>query len=339
MPGAKVVHRVLAILASTTIAATLTLAAQAGGKKLVFAVFWSGCEEACRGFQDYTAEKKLDFEIVIRNAGRDRSKLKIILNEARAAKADLITSWGTSATVGIAGTLADVKNGQFNNDIAHVFMVVADPVGAGIIESLDRTGRKNITGTFNRVPEAVNIHTIRSYLPAFRRLGLLYNTNEPNSVLKYREIADLAKQLGFELVAREMPLGANGRPTPSDIPGKIAELKDKDVDFIYLGSSSFLDVNRDLFTGSAVDMGIPVLSPYERLVQNSQALISISARYYDVGRLAAQQAEKILVGGQTPGDIPVARMTDFAYVVNMAVARKLSLFPPVEILQIAETVK
>jgi hypothetical protein len=30
-------------------------------------------------------------------------------------------------------------------------------------------------------------------------------------------------------------------------------------------------------------------------------------------------------------------VTDFAYVVNMAVARKLNIFPPIEILQIAET--
>ena len=39
-----------------------------------------------------------------------------------------------------------------------------------------------------------------------------------------------------------------------------------------------------------------------------------------------------------PGDIPVARMTQFAYVINMEVARKLNLYPPVRILQFAETV-
>jgi hypothetical protein len=33
----------------------------------------------------------------------------------------------------------------------------------------------------NRVPESVNIETIRAYNPNFKRLGLLYNTNEDNS--------------------------------------------------------------------------------------------------------------------------------------------------------------
>jgi putative ABC transport system substrate-binding protein len=74
------------------------------------------------------------------------------------------------------------------------------------------------------------------------------------------------------------------------------------------------------------------------LVRESQALISVAARYYDVGRLAGGQAEKILVGGVAPGDLPVVRMTDFAVVINMDVARKLKLFPPLDLLQIAETV-
>ena len=39
-----------------------------------------------------------------------------------------------------------------------------------------------------------------------------------------------------------------------------------------------------------------------------------------------------------PGDLPIKRVTDFAYVVNMDVARKLNIFPPVEILQVAETI-
>jgi putative ABC transport system substrate-binding protein len=260
------------------------------------------------------------------------------LAEARAEKADLILTWGTSVTRGIAGTLADIADPAFNHDIPQVFTVVADPIGAGVVESLEHTGRANVTGTFNRVPESVNIETIRTYLPSFRRLGLLYNTNEKNSVLKHTEITALSAEMGFELTALALPLGDDGKPRIEDIAPKMTELKAAGVDFIYLGSSSFLDANRDDFTSAAVDNGIPVLSPYERLVRDSQALISVAARYFDVGRLAATQAEKILVGGATPGDLPVARMTDFAFVINMSVAKKLKLFPPLELLQIAETV-
>jgi putative ABC transport system substrate-binding protein len=319
------------------LAACLASTAAAAPYKILIAT-WRSCEEACQGFQDYFNEQGLDVEFILRDAGRDRTLLPGFLAEARVEKVDLILTWGTSVTRGLAGTLADLGNPAFNHDIPQVFTVVADPIGAGVVESLEHTGRANLTGTFNRVPESVNIETIRTYLPGFRRLGLLYNTNEENSVLKHAEIAALSQEMGFELTALAMPLGDDGKPRIEDIAPKMAELKAAGVDFLYLGSSSFLDANRDAFTSAAVDNGIPVLSPYERLVRDSQALISVAARYFDVGRLAATQAEKILVGGATPGDLPVARMTDFAFVINMSVAKKLELFPPLELLQIAETV-
>ncbi len=118
----------------------------------------------------------------------------------------------------------------------------------------------------------------------------------------------------------------------------MAELEAAEVDFIYLGSSSFLDVHRDIFTQSAVDHGIPVLSPYERLVRDSHALLSIAARYQDVGKIAGRQMKSILIDGKMPGDLPVLSVDQYAYVINMTTARKLNMFPSVEILQIAETV-
>ena len=307
--------------------------------KTIYAVFWNGCEHLCRGFQSYIKDKHIDAEVLIRDAMADKSRLPGFLEEARALEVDLILSWGTSVTLGLAGTVDDTDNPRFNNDIAQIFTVVSDPVGARIINSMEATGRANISGTFNRVPETVNITTMRTYLPGFKRLGLLYNTNEPNSVIKFEELSKLAGEMNFELVAVKMGLDASGAPRVEDIPAMMKTLKQKGVDFIYLGSSSFLNKNADLFTGSAVELGIPVLSPYERMVRNSQALLSIAARYYDIGRLAGEQARKILVDGALPGDLPVVRMTEFAYVVNMTVARKLDLFPSVEILQVAETVQ
>lgn len=304
----------------------------------VLIVTWRGCEEACQGFQDYLNEKGLKVDFHIRDANRDESALSGFLAEARAMEADLILSWGTSVTRGIAGTLDDLDNPAFNHDIPQVFMIVADPVGANIVESLEETGRANVTGTYNRVPEAVNIETIRTYDPAFRRLGLLYNPDEKNSEQKHTEMSELSEIMGFELTGLPLPLHEDGKPGPEDIVPKVAELKANGVDFIYVGSSSFLRAHRDVFTGAAVESGIPILSPYEEMVRESQALMSVAARYYDVGRLAGAQAEKILVGGSKPGDLPIAHMTDFAVVINMEVARKLKRFPPMDLLQIAETV-
>jgi putative tryptophan/tyrosine transport system substrate-binding protein len=202
----------LAVCAGSTMAADF---------KVMIAT-WRGCEEACQGFKDYLEEKGLRVEFLERDANQREEVLPDVLAEARRAEVDLILSWGTSVTEGIAGTLASRDDPAFNNDIPQVFMIVADPVGSGIVESLDRTGRHNITGTFNRMPEQVIVHTIRNYLPQFRRLGLLYNANERNSVLKRDELAQLSQEMDFELVAQELPLDAEGLPRVDDIAPAVA---------------------------------------------------------------------------------------------------------------------
>ena len=93
-----------------------------------------------------------------------------------------------------------------------------------------------------------------------------------------------------------------------------------------------------MFTEAAIKHRLPVLAPYESMVRQSQALLSIAAREEDVGRLGVKQALAILVDGKKPGDLPVAFIKDFAYVVNMRTAKAIDRFPPVAIMQIAETV-
>src|SRR3546814_17531866 len=120
-----------------------------------------------------------------------------------------------------------------------VFMIVADPVGASIVESLEHTGRPNLTGTYNRVPAAVNIETIRAYLPRFKRLGLLYNSDEKNSVLKRDELAALTDELDFDLIAREIQLGDDGEPRAEETAPRVAALNE-DRERVVLGKQVFV---------------------------------------------------------------------------------------------------
>lgn len=321
-----------ALLAIGLLAAGATTAAAADITIMV--ATWRGCEEACEGFRDEIAGSGLDAEIVLRDADRDAARIPAFASEARERQVDLVLTWGTTVSVGFAQALADADGAA----IPQVFTVVADPVGAGLVESLENSGRPNITGTYNRVPEAVNIDTIRAYMPGFSRLGLIYNENEPNSALKRDELAELAGALGFELVARALPLGDDGKPRPEDLAAEAAALKAAGVEFVYLGSSSFLRAHGRELAEATRAAGLPLLSPYEEMVRSGEALISVAARYHDVGRLAAQQALRILRDGASAGELPVARVTGFAVVINLGVARALGRFPPIGLLQVAETV-
>jgi putative ABC transport system substrate-binding protein len=312
--------------------------AEAATKKVMMIV-WVGCEDICKGMQDYIRDNKIDAEVIVRDAAQDKSKLPGFVAEARAMHADLVITWGTKVTLSVVGTLADKDKSEFLNDIPVVFTTVADPVGTKIIESYEATGRANVTGTRNRVPEAMNIKSIRRYLPGFDHLGVLYDTSEPNSVRKVEELKGLTDKLKFKLDAVALDANADGTPRVESIKPKMDTLKAAGVQFIYLGSSTFLEKQQEVFTGAAVDDGLPMLVPYEHMVSESQALISVAARDYDVGKLAARQAAYILVDGKKPGDLPVLAIEEFAYRVNMKVAKKLNLYPPVEFLQFVEKVE
>jgi putative ABC transport system substrate-binding protein len=318
--------------------AALASVAQADNRKQIFGVFYEGCENVCEGFKAAITESGFAADVTIIDLAQDKSRLPAAVAQARDMPADLVLTFGTNGTLGVIGTLDDVGNPLYLHEIPVVFVKVADPFGTRIAESFDGSGRANVAGTFNRVPEAVNIEIIRQYDPTFNKLGLLYNSNERNSVITAEELKKLAPTLGVELVSLEIDPGNDGVPDVARILERMAELRDQGVGWVYLGSSSFLNVNGELFTKTAVENGIAIVSPYEPLVRNHQALLSIAARLEDVGRLAAEQALRILRDGATPGDLPIVRATDFAYVVNMDVARKLGRFPPFAFLQVAEAV-
>ncbi|MCA0043161.1 ABC transporter substrate-binding protein [Celeribacter litoreus] len=324
-------------LAAMALALFATQAA-AEEKHVLFAT-WRGCEEACQGVLDYLNEVDPNIQVTVRDAARDKEQLEGIVPEARASSVDAIISWGTSVTLATAGTLAQRNDAAKNTDIPQVFMIVADPVGSGIVESLEATGRPNLTGTYNRVPETVTVNTLRRIVPDFGTLGLLYNPNETNSVVKRDELAALLPEMGIDFVDIGFELTEAGLPKVEDIGELVRRLKHNGADALYVGSSSFLRSNAAILGSAAKSAELPVISSYEEMVRDGNALISVAARYYDVGQLAGQQVAAILIDGQDPGSLPVAKMEEFALTVNLSFAGEIGVWPPVDLLEFADVVK
>lgn len=303
----------------------------------IYMVVWRGCEDACKGFQDYFRDRNIPVNFTIRNAERDKKRLPGFVNEAKKMDVDLVVTWGTSVTRGIVGRIGKADPAVHVTDIPVVFMIVADPVGAKIIASYASSGRLNITGTRNRVPEKVLMKAVQAYRK-FNRIGLIYNTNELNGRLKAKEIRSVAEQMGIEVVELKLDLNEQGKPIVESIPKKVAEAKEMGVDFIYVGSSSFLMANRDLFTNTAIEHGLPLAAPYEAMAAKSNGLLVVASRYYNVGQLAGYQAEQVLVKGIAPIDIPIRGLDRFSYIINMETARRLKFYPPLSVLRYAEVI-
>ncbi|WP_261843138.1 ABC transporter substrate-binding protein [Aliamphritea ceti] len=303
----------------------------------VYMVVWRGCEEACQGFKQYIADNRLPVELTIRDAAKNKSSLPGFIDEARQRQPDLVVTWGTSVSKAIIGPANGVDAQQYLQNIPLLFMIVADPVGAGIIKSYAKSGRPLVTGILNRVPERVQLRVLQDYLTA-KRIGVIYSPSEINSVLNTRKLESLASEMNFELVSRTYELGADSEPLPNQLDSIMSGLKTEGVDAVYVGSSSYNRQHRDEFTQAANRHGLPVASAYDVMVTRSDGLIAVANRYYNVGRLAANQAEKILFGDQQPGSLPIASLNRYSIFINMQVARQLELYPPIQLLKIAELV-
>lgn len=333
--------RRLSFLSVMALAVSSSPAAMAAGKSGPFHIYmavWRGCEDACKGFQEYFRDHNIPVRFTVRDAARDKAKLPGFVQEARALKADLVVTWGTSVTRIMLGPWDAPDPAKHVTKIPAVFMIVADPIGAKVVRDYDSSGRPNVTGTRNRAPTAVQFKALQSYRK-FSRLGLIYNPNELNARLNAAQIRKTATEMGLDLIEVKLPLDEDGKPSSTSIAGAIKEVADKKAEFLYMGSSSFLTKYRVPFTETAIKYGLPVAAGTEVPVTKAGGLMAIASRYYNVGQLAADQARRILVNKQVPGEMRIRRLRRFSFIINMETAHKLKLYPPMEILRYAEVIK
>lgn len=318
-------------LAGAALAASPAIAQAAPYR--IYRVTFRGRTAVEEGFDDYLAANGVPVEIIERDIGRDTSKLPALVEEIRELKPDLVYTWGTPATLGIAGRHDAADTSGNITDIPVVFALVSAPVQSGLVPDLEATGR-NVTGAVHVVPTETQLRAMASYRP-FRRLGVLYNPTEQNSVSIVKELEELRGPLGFELVIREFRLGADGKPTADGIEELIAEIKAGGAEWLYLLPDTFLGTVYDRVVPAALNEKLPTFGAAELAVREGGALVALVSRYYSVGQLAASKAMRILKGA-SPATIPVETLSRFSLIINIDVARELDLYPPIEMLNYAE---
>lgn len=304
----------------------------------VHMVVWRGCEEACNAFRRFFESRALPVEVEVTDVAKDRAVLPEIQNSLKTQRPDLVITWGTSVTRGILGTQKDYGQASALGDIPALFMIVADPVGSDIVASYEETGRDNISGVRNRVPEDVQLKLLfEFYRPS--ALGLVNDPNELNSQLNTKSLKAISGDLALKVIPELYSTDGDGNIDPEQIPAALARLKDRGAEAIYVGSSSFNLEHRDIFVEAATDLELPVFSAYTQMVRESGALMAVGTSYANVGSLAAAQAEKVLFKARDPGALPVQSLNRFSVILNMKTATKLEIYPPLSLLSMAEVVQ
>lgn len=303
----------------------------------IYVITWRGCEESCEGFLEYFEANDIPAQFIIRNAEQNPDLLPGFRDEARALDPDLILTWGSTVTLAVIGPW-DVKDSQYITDKPVVFMYVAQMVESKITRSLETTGRPNVAGTDYSVPLESQLRAIQAYRP-FDRLAIIFDPAQEGSVRRVEAVRQFTESLDFTLIAEALPLGDDGRPDPAKLPEVVERVAAQRPQFIYFGYNSFLIRNVEEFTRLAVEHGLPIFTGGPLPLVKGQALLGLFNRLRSVGRLAAYQAEQILVHGTSPEELPIARFNRYSMAINMKVARQLELYPPMLLLSYAEIIE
>lgn len=299
-------------------------------------VVWRGVTRVEDGFRDYLAENHIPNELIIRNLDRDPGKIPALITEIRDLKPDLIYSWGTSTTLGLVGPWNDPEPQKHITDIPVIFTLVADPVGARIVRSLDQP-RANVTGTSFLPPLGAQLKAIRSYRP-YTRLAVIYNPLEANSVLNVKALREAGGQAGFTLIEKPAPITPAGGPDAAAVPRLVREAKEAGADFLYIGPDSFTAVVGSALTAAAIDNHLATFAATETPLRDAQAMFGLVSNYYTLGKFTAYKAEHILLHGLKPSDIPIETMKKFSLLLRIGVANAIGLYPPVNIVRYAEII-
>lgn len=186
-------------------------------------------------------------------------------------------------------------------DIPVVFTAVTDPVGAQLVKSLEKPGA-NVTGVSDMAPVAEHVALIREIVPSVKRLGVLYNPGEPNSVSLVKALKDEAQKAGLTVVEATATKSADAQPAARSLVGK--------ADAIYVPLDNTVVSALESVVAVGQQAKLPVFSADTDSVARG-TVASIGFDYRQVGRQTGEAVVRILKG-EKPGDVPVtfAKGTD-----------------------------
>jgi putative ABC transport system substrate-binding protein len=312
------------------------VAAQGQKRFKIYAITFRGMTEVERGFQEYFTARRIPVDIIWRDLARDATKMPGFLEEIRQLRPDLIYTWGTSVTLGVVGPYDAVDRSKHITDIPVVFTLVAAPVLAKIVPSVE-SSKRNVTGVSVVATMAQQVHAMSSYRP-FKSIGVLYTPTEQNSVVILEEMRELARKNNFSVIAKPFKLDAAKKVTSEGAPDMIREMKEQKVDWLYLPPDSYLNtVTKNIVIPAAMQHNLPTFASTEGLMETG-ALMGLVARYHSIGQYTAYKCEQILVHRKKPDQIPVDTLKRFSLQVRMEAAEKLKLPPPLPMFNYAELI-
>ncbi len=247
------------------------------------------------------AEKGVTFEIQEDNCNLDGSVMQQII-------ADFIAD-GVDLMVGVATPVAMTMQAMTeDNQIPVVFAAVSDPVGAGLVASLEAPGA-NITGTSDYLDTNAVFNLIFAADPDASKIALLYNPSEDASTAPIAAAKEIltAKGVSFKEYS-----GSNISEVILAADAIVAD----GMDAVFTPTDNTIMAAELAIYEALAEAGIPHYTGADSFALNG-AFLGYGVDYANLGKETANMIAAILLDGADTATLPVMTFDNGTATVNV----------------------
>jgi putative tryptophan/tyrosine transport system substrate-binding protein len=261
-----------------------------------------------------------NLEIDYQNSQGDMNNNMSIAQNLVADKNDLILAIATASAQAVA---------QSTSEIPILFTAITDPLGASLVESLEQPGG-NVTGTSDTHPDAIKntINSIKEFVPDAKKVGIVYNSGEPNSVVNVEHAKEAMKKIGLEAVEASISTSSEVKQAAESLVGR--------VDVIYVPKDNTVVSALESIIKVANEKKIPTFAGEGDSVKRG-TFTSYGFEYHDLGYATGKMAVEILEG-KKPSEIPVGFPENLELVINKKAAEQQGIILTEEMMKNAKIV-
>lgn len=219
-----------------------------------------------------------------------------------------------------AGGPASIAAKNATATIPVVFIVVPDPLGSNLVDSLARPGA-NVTGLANFAVQlsAKRLEFLKEAVPRLSRVALLINPNVKITSRYVEESETAAAKLGVALQRIEAR-------SIDDLKRAFDAMVKARAQAVVVNAEGVFFQGRTIIARLALERGLPTCV-FSRETLEAGAFMSYGPDQRAIFRRAAVYADKILKGAK-PGDLPVEQPSRFELLVNVRTAKALRVTIP-----------
>ncbi len=252
-------------------------------------------------------EKGVAFDVSYDNCNADANLLTQIISNFIADDVDIMI--GVATPVAMAMQAATEDNG-----IPVVFAAVSDPVGAGLVESMEAPG-SNVTGTSDYLDTAAVMQLITAADPDAKNIALLYDIGQDSST------AAIAHAKEY-LDANGIAYGEYTGTTVDEVTLAVQALIADGVDAVFTPTDNTIMKSELSIYEMLQEAGIPHYTGADSFALNG-AFLGYGVDYAALGVETANMAADIALDGAKPAETAVKTFDNGCATINTETCEKL----------------